>query len=136
MVEGHCLCGDVRWESDGPILWQGYCHCESCRRSTASPVGAFVGLASDGCRFPGTKPAVFESSPGTHRHFCARCGSPIAYESDKFPGELHFYAATLNDPATYAPTFHVHASERLPWFDTVDDLPRFRATTSGEKLDQ
>ncbi|MEQ9643033.1 MAG: GFA family protein [Alphaproteobacteria bacterium] len=136
MIEGHCLCGDVRYAADAPVLWQGYCHCESCRRSTASPVAAFLGVAAKDCRFPGSAPVAYASSPGVRRYFCGRCGTPIAYESEAFPGELHFYAATLNDPSGYAPTFHVHAGERLPWFDTADELPRFRLGTSGEKLDR
>ena len=121
---GRCLCGDVRYEYDGPENWQGYCHCESCRRNTSSPVTTYFGVPRDAYRFIGRTPAVYESSPGVRRHFCDRCGTPMAYDANSFPHEIHFYAASLNDPENFSPTFHVHCAEQLPWFDVDDDFPR------------
>ena len=46
----------------------------------------------------------------------------MAYRAARFPGEIHFYAATLDDPARFAPTVHVHAGERLPWVHLADGL--------------
>lgn len=40
------------------------------------------------------------------------------------PGELHFYAATLDDPAGFAPERHVHWDERVPWIALADGLPK------------
>lgn len=72
---------------------------------------------------------MFESSPGVRRRFCAGCGNPLSYEADKFPGEIHLYISTLDEPEQYSPQFHVFFSERIPWFDTVDELPRHARTT-------
>ena len=122
---GRCLCGDVTFEYDGPENWQAYCHCESCRRSTASPVAAYLGVPEQAFRFTGKAPSVYRSSPGVRRLFCGRCGTPIAYDADRFDGEIHLYIATLNDPQNYAPQGHVHEAERLPWFDVKDTLKRY-----------
>jgi len=35
---------------------------------------------------------------------------------------MHFYAATLDDPARYRPTAHDHGAERLPWVVLCDGL--------------
>lgn len=126
-TRGRCLCGAVRYEYDGPRLWSAYCHCESCRRNTASPVTAFFGVPRAAFRFSGKAPKVYRSSPGVRRSFCADCGTPVAYESDAFPGEIHLYAAGLEDPGDYRPQNHVHCAERLAWFDVKDDLPRHPA---------
>lgn len=123
-TRGRCLCGGVTFEYSGGELWRGYCHCESCRRNTGSPVTAFLGVAAEQARLAGETLAVYESSPGVRRSFCSRCGSPMAYESDREPGEIHFYAASLDRPEDYSPDFHVHTGERLPWFDVADGLPR------------
>ena len=125
---GRCLCGDVTYEYAGPENWQAYCHCESCRRSTSSPVTAFFGVAREAFRFTGKPPAVYESSPGVRRLFCARCGSPMAYDADRYPGEIHLFAASLDDPADFLPQGHVHCSEQLPWFNVRDELPRHQGT--------
>jgi len=128
---GHCLCGAVTFEYQGTENWRAYCHCESCRRCTASPVTAFLGVPLEAFRFTGEAPSVYESSPGVQRLFCGRCGSPMAYRADRYPGEIHLYAATLDDPENYAPQCHVHDAERLPWFDVRDDLKRFAASGGG-----
>jgi hypothetical protein len=49
----------------------------------------------------------------------------MAYESDKYPEEIHFYAASLEDARDFSPQFHVHYAEKLPWIDLSDDLPRY-----------
>jgi hypothetical protein len=123
-TRGRCLCGDVTYEYDGAANWRAYCHCESCRRNTSSPVAAFFGVSRGAFRFTGKPPAVYHSSPGVRRLFCGRCGSPMAYETDRRPGEIDLYAASLNDPEAYRPEAHTHAAERLSWFDVRDELPR------------
>ena len=124
VTRGRCLCGAVTYEFSGPEIWRAYCHCESCRRAISSPVAAFLGVPRAAFRFTGTAPAVYRSSPGVRRLFCARCGSPMGYESERWADEMHLYAASLEDPAAYRPQGHVHTAEQLPWFDVKDDLPR------------
>jgi hypothetical protein len=114
----------VSFDYRGAELWCGHCHCESCRRNTASPFTTFVGVSTEAYRFTGEEPRVYLSSPGVRRFFCGDCGTPIAYQSDRFPGEIHFYAASLEDPGEMVPQFHVHWSEKLPWIALADILPR------------
>ena len=68
--------------------------------------------------------STYASGSGVWRDFCGSCGSQMAYRSDKFPGEIHFYAASLVDPAGYLPTEHVHVDEALTWIHLSDCLPR------------
>jgi hypothetical protein len=122
---GRCLCGAVSFEYSGPENWRGHCHCESCRRNTASPFTTFLGVPKSACRFTGQQPSIYRSSPGVRRLFCANCGTPMAYESDRWPDETHFYAASLEDQTTFVPQFHTHWAERVPWVNVTDDLPRY-----------
>jgi len=131
-TSGRCLCGDVTYEFSGPENWRAYCHCDSCRRNTSSPVTAFFGVPRQAFRFTGKQPAVYQSSPGVRRLFCGRCGSPMAFDADRYSDEIHLYAASLEDPARYQPQCHVHCAERLPWFDVKDDLPRYQGSGSPD----
>ncbi|MEM7505887.1 MAG: GFA family protein [Pseudomonadota bacterium] len=133
---GRCLCGAVRFALSGPFNWQGHCHCESCRRATASPMTSFLGVPNAQWRWTGAQPQMYESSPGVRRWFCGRCGSPMAYDADQFPGETHFFAATLDQPENYAPTFHVFAGEQLGWMKLADELPRFEGMVGTARLDR
>jgi len=72
-------------------------------------------------RWTGADPAAFASSPGQTRYFCARCGSSVAYISDRYPDEIHFHAALLAAPADVTPRHVFHADERLPWMPP--DMP-------------
>jgi|GEM_PF-195573 len=123
---GRCLCGAVRYRFDGPPAWMAHCHCESCRRATAAPFTSFLGVRRDRLRWTGER-AVFASSPGVTRSFCPRCGTPLSYETAERPQETDLYAATLDDPAAYAPAGHDHWNEHLPWLRLADGLPRILA---------
>jgi hypothetical protein len=122
---GRCLCGEVRFEYDGPENWVAHCHCESCRRATSSPFTTFLGVPRAAFRFTGKAPAVYQSSPGVRRLFCANCGSPMGYDADQYPDEIHFYAASLEDSRNFSPQGHVHWAERVPWIELADDLPKY-----------
>lgn len=128
---GHCLCGDVSFEYAGAENWRGHCHCESCRRNTSSPFTSVLGVPRTAFRWTGKTPATYQSSPGVRRLFCRRCGSPMAYEADKYAHEIHLYAASLEDPAGFVPDFHVRWSEKLPWLHLSDDLKKYPHTVQG-----
>lgn len=123
---GHCLCGRTRWEFTGDMSWSCYCHCDDCRRNCAAPVVAWLGVPLDKFQWLGDAPKTYESSPGVRRHFCETCGSPLGFEADHYPGGMHLYAASLEDPDNFAPDFHVNTQAQLPWLDVNDQLPRYQ----------
>ncbi|MCR9221502.1 MAG: GFA family protein [Alphaproteobacteria bacterium] len=123
---GGCLCGAVRYEAHGPPLATLYCHCTSCRKHTGAAAVALVGYRRDRVRYTKGAPAVYASSPGVGRAFCADCGTPLTWEGD---GEdegplIEFLVGTMDAPERFAPARHIHYGERLAWFDTTDRLPR------------
>ena len=131
-----CLCGAVRFSVAAKPIWSAYCHCESCRRAVASPVAAFVGFDEGFVQFSGDARRLFSSSPGVERSFCAHCGTPLSYRSTRWPGEIHLYTTTFDDPVAYPPTFHVHWAEKLAWLGVMDALPKYHhASSSGEISD-
>jgi hypothetical protein len=130
-VHGRCLCGDIRYEYRGAPVATLHCHCESCRRHTSCPITTFVCVATARLRYTRGTPVVYASSPGVRRTHCGRCGSPIAYESDRHPEQIDLYAGTLVDAAAAQPSCHVHVAEQLPWLETTDMLPRYERGRRG-----
>ena len=122
-LTGRCLCGAVRFELRGPSNWVGHCHCESCRRATASPFTTWIGQENGRWSFAGEDPKVYESSPGSTRGFCGTCGSPMFFRAERYPNETHFYAALLENPGDVQPKRHYHADEKLAWVHLADGLP-------------
>jgi hypothetical protein len=124
MHHGRCLCGLVQYEARGAPLRVAHCHCESCRRSTGCAIATFVGYRREQVTFATHDRSTYASSPGVTRGFCARCGTPLSYESERAPGELHLYVCTFDEPQRFAPTVHVHWAERVPWLEIHGALPR------------
>ena len=127
-TSGHCLCRAVQFEFDGAPNATFHCHCESCRRTTSSPVTTWLNVPKAAFRFTKGTPAIHVSSPGVRRGFCAVCGSPLLYENAKDPETVDLYAASLSDPSAIVPTRHVFVREQLPWFAVHDALPRYATT--------
>jgi hypothetical protein len=123
MAGGHCLCGQLTFETTAEPRWVSYCHCASCRRHTGSPVTCFVNFKRDHVVFSGRR-ATFRSSPGVTRSHCARCGTPIAYETAKRADEIDLYLNAFEAPEAFEPEGHAFFEEHIPWFDTRDELPR------------
>jgi len=128
---GRCLCGNIRFEAKGRRLWVAHCHCASCRRNTGSAVATFVGYAKDQLTYTRGQRKFYQSSPGVQRGFCADCGTPLTYESDRCPEEVHLYISTLDEPGAYRPQVHVFVDERIPWMELADELPRYAGLTTG-----
>ena len=129
--KGRCLCGRISFEADTKPLWVDYCHCNSCRRSTGAPVTTFVAFHRDSVRVTG-EPKAYSSSPGVYRSFCGHCGTPLSYESDDCPGEIHFYISVMDAPDIYLPQRHVFHEEHISWLELNDDLPRYEGLARNE----
>jgi len=125
MTRGHCLCKRTRWAFTGEIVWACYCHCDDCRRNCAAPVVGWFGVPAKYFEWVGDPPETYASSAGVKRHFCATCGSPVGFEAAHYAGGMHLYAASLEDPSVFRPTFHVHYESRLPWMEIADNLPKY-----------
>jgi len=126
IADGGCLCGAVRYSINGEMHWAGYCHCESCRKQTASPLTAYVSIDESAVMFHGETVSTFQSSEGVERGFCGKCGTPVSYKTTERPGEIELYLASLDVPQAVLPQSHVHWGERLPWLEIHDDLEKYQ----------
>ncbi|RTM02584.1 MAG: GFA family protein [Hyphomicrobiales bacterium] len=119
---GHCMCGAVTWTYSSDIIRNLVCHCADCRRATASPFTAFLGLKADDLSWAGDI-RHYESSPGTFRGFCPACGTRLYFRSDRWPHEIHVHAATMTNPEDYRPDAQVLVRSRLKWLDRLQSIP-------------
>ena len=67
-IQGGCMCGAVRYSATAKPANSMVCHCESCRRSAASPVVAWVTFPKAEFRFTRGTPVEYESSPKVRRN--------------------------------------------------------------------
>lgn len=117
--DGGCLCGAVRFKATGKPNWILWCHCQSCRRHSGAPASVFVAFDHTAVTMTKGEITRFNSSPGTVRGFCVRCGSTLTCESAKLPNEVHYHVGSFDRAAELAPTGHIFAEEKLPWLDRL-----------------
>ena len=121
-ARARCMCGQVRIGVRFPSRFCAHCHCESCRRAHAAGFVTWVGFKSDQVIVTaGTDDLVsYESSPGTSRTFCRRCGTRMTFSSNKWPGETHVPLACFDTPVDRDPAGHAFVEERAPWIPAPD----------------
>jgi len=89
---------------------------------------AWLGVPLKRFAWTGDASKTIESSKGVFRHFCASCGAPMGFEADHYPGGMHLYAASLENPSDFEPEFHVNYQDKLPLLHMTDDLPKYQGT--------
>ena len=130
--EGGCLCGAVRYRVRGKPNWVAHCHCRSCRRACGSVVMTWAGYTAETFEVIQGSPKRHDSSHDAWRRFCGDCGTPITYESKRYPGEVHITVGSLDHPEDMPPRGHVFTEEQIPWLHIENGLPRY-AKTGGDE---
>lgn len=126
--DGGCFCGVVRYRFTD-VFDSGYCHCSICRRTTGAPMIGWVNTPAAGFRLTQGEPKFMSSSEDFERGFCVDCGT-LLYTRSKDPARWTYVSVhhgTIDRAAEIEPAIHICWSDRLPWFDTTDQLPRVDA---------
>ncbi len=126
--EGGCLCGAVRYRSAGPALAAGICHCTNCQRQGGSAFSVNLVMRRRDLEFSGAMAAFEDASDGgrpLHRHFCGRCGSPIASISPSDERVAFIKAGTLDDTSWVRPQMQTWCRSAQPWVKIDKDMPCF-----------
>lgn len=122
--KGRCFCGAVEITAGGGPMAMGYCHCDDCRKWSATPVTEFALWPPEAVTITKGEASVgsYCHAGTNHRKFCKRCGSnlmshvPGANFTDVYPAVLTGFS--------FNPSLHVHYAQavlRIP-----DGLPKLR----------
>jgi hypothetical protein len=125
--EGGCLCGAVRYRIEAEPADVAYCHCRMCQRAAGAPVMAWLSVPASAFAWTRGRPRAYRSSERAGRLFCPDCGAQLAFKVVAEPERIDLTVASLDDPASVVPEYHIWVESRLPWFETTDTLPRHRA---------
>lgn len=122
--EGGCMCGAIRYQVAGPQNYAGICHCDDCRRATGGAYVPWFGVAPD--KFTVTRGVIaeHESSPGTRRGFCSKCGTSLTFGGDSW-NDIAITIASLDDPHAITPQSNVFLRERLHWVKFNEDMRNY-----------
>ena len=121
---GSCFCGDVKFRVSGESVANGYCHCTSCRKWSASPVNAFTLWKPDALEVLEGENNLeeYHKTTNSYRKWCRTCGGHL------FTGHPNFdlvdvYAALIPD-YPFKPELHIHYQEAV--MNIKDGLPKMK----------
>lgn len=128
-LSGHCLCGDISYDSDADPAMTAMCHCDDCQRSSGSAFSVNLLIEEDSLTVTGT-PAVFETvgaetGEKRERMFCARCGSQVFTKLVEMEGMIVIKAGTLDDRSAVAPELEIWTETAQPWHEEHEDRGAF-----------
>ena len=121
---GQCFCGAVQFNVSGKPVAMGYCHCESCRHWSASPVNAFTLWNPDSLKVikGDMNLGAYSKTENSIRKWCKSCGSHI-FSMHPTMKVVDVYAACLPE-LTFTPSVHVNYLETV--LPMKDGLPKFK----------
>jgi len=126
-LTGQCLCGDVTYEANGDIMFQGNCHCSDCRQSSGSPFATLVFMAKKDVQISGqTKSFAHKVDSGNTltKQFCPNCGSQMFSANSDNPS-VGIKAGTINEQSEVNPQFNVYAGAKMDCTLLDDAIPAF-----------
>lgn len=118
MLNGGCLCGQVRYEADAEIGRIVHCHCETCRKAHGAAFSSIASVPKASFRWTQGEELLgaYDSSPGKTRRFCTRCGSQLVAErADK--DVLMLRLGCLDTPIPGGRQPHIWRSDAASWYD-------------------
>lgn len=122
-IAGGCLCGAVRFRTDGEPQFQVKCYCTDCRKLSAAGHAAMIGFSREAVAIEGTATEYHskaDSGRAVMRAFCPKCGAGVYAENSAMPHMIFVRASVLDDPNLFTPQMAVWAS-RAPQWDRVNE---------------
>src|SRR6478672_6096330 len=134
--KGSCFCGSVDIAVSGKPVVMGYCHCNSCRHWSASPVNAFTLWQPESVKITQGEENIgtYNKTPQSYRKWCKTCGGHIFTEHPGL-GLTDVYAAVVAD-LPFIPGLHVNYGETtLPIRDSLLKLKDFPKGFGGSGIE-
>ena len=137
VLEGGCLCGDIRYKITGPIIFVSQCACRDCQKATGTGHTTILGVNGADLQVTG-EPRVYTNAGETggkvSRHFCPNCGGRL-YTSGDHPGSIVIVqAGSLDDPNAVTPQNVIYAKDAPKWDFFDPDIPKFEGMIKREGM--
>ena len=121
---GGCLCGEVRFQTKGPLREVVFCHCSQCRKQSGLYVAA-TSVPAAALHLTGAASITwFASSDFAKRGFCSICGTPLFWKPNAEP-RYAILAGAFDDPSCLTPGYHICIEGRAGFYEIGDGLPQY-----------
>ena len=126
---GGCQCGAVRYRLKATPHNAHVCHCRMCQKAVGNYFAALARGQLHEIEWTRGNPSVFMSSSVVERGFCSTCGTPLTFRYTD-TNRINISLGSLDDPIAVPPLKQYGVESRMPWFDTIAQLPE--STTESD----
>lgn len=118
VLNGGCQCGAIRYEIVRPPQETYVCHCQECRKQSASAFGISVMVRSADIRLVQGTPRRWTRGTDSGRtlacFFCGNCGSRVWHGDKGQAHEISIKGGSLDEPVDLTDAIHIWTSRKLP----------------------
>lgn len=138
-LAGACRCGALRMALTAPPFMTAACHCDGCRRMSASAFSLTMMVPDAAFRVTAGSPVpAGAGTPGLTHYACPDCHSWV-FTRVTGADFVNLRSALFDDPAWTRPYMETQLAEALPWmpalaprrFDRFPDPSDFGALVAG-----
>lgn len=120
---GGCACGAIRYATKHAPLFQNHCQCRDCQLRSGTGHGSYLTFSAR-AEMAITGEAkhweVISDSGSVKDHaFCPVCGTLVFLRFSTMPELIAVPAASLDEPARFAPQALTYSARGLAW-DVID----------------
>ncbi|MBW3098046.1 GFA family protein [Pseudohoeflea coraliihabitans] len=133
---GGCLCGAVRFRTEGPLRAVIACHCGQCRRQSGLYYAATD--VDDTCLTIDDQAGMlcwYHSSNQAARGFCKRCGSALFWRARKRE-RTSILAGAFDPPTGLQMAAHIYCADKGDFYTIADGLPQHARDLPAEHSDE
>ncbi len=127
MIQGSCLCGEVRFEIEGKVSPIGQCHCSLCRKVSGAASNSVLLTARRSLSWVSGEDLiqVFTKMTNWTTSFCRVCGCPVP--ELRANGKLFAVpAGSLDDDPGTRVEQHIYVESRAVWDEIAGDAPQYQ----------
>lgn len=121
MIKGHCLCGNIAFETAATPEGPSMCHCGQCRRQSGG-IWSSAYVADDALTITGDV-SWYASSAQAKRGFCAQCGSFLFWKAHD-EDTTSFALGAITNPTTVTLEKHIFVADKGDYYEIADGLPQ------------
>ena len=138
-MTGECMCGQVNFTVDRPLIGAALCYCKRCQRRTGTGVSATALTQPGSFSLTAGEELVASYEPGDggfNKFFCRECGGHLYTSHPDNPEILAIRLGALNEDPGIRPMAHQFTAYAAPWFPVPDDgLPNFPERLDWSQID-
>ena len=107
---GGCLCGKVRYQTEGMPVRSGVCHCRYCQLRAGRAFGVLVYFPADRSSLTAGRCHEYSFISESHKtwvnSFCPSCGTTVFSNLEVWPGDIGVAGGNF-DPQAFGMVFPV-----------------------------